>query len=657
MYLKKLKIWNFRRISTSDDASISPENPGASIDFNPNLNIIVGENNSGKTTIIDAIRLVLGTHSQEYFRLDELDFHHNGSTRAQELRIELIFSGLSDAEAGDFLEWIGMDEGGNYELRIWLQASIQDDNRVIYNIRSGADEIGIHMENEAKQKLWTTYLKPLRDADAELSPGYKSRLAQILINNPIFRKEFDDEGSIKPHALEKYVKKANDKVKDYFSLETLPPDSEYELEEGTIGGGSIKNRIDAYLETFFHIDDSKEAKFSISDAELIGILRKLRLSLDENKAGLGELNQLFIATELLLLQDESYRGLKLALIEEIEAHLHPQAQLRLIGALDDALVKNNSQFILTTHSTTLASKVKLENLILCYEGKAYSLAADRTKLEKEDYAFLERFLDATKANLFFAKGVILVEGDAENILIPTIAEIIDRPLHRYGVSIVNVGSTAFLRYAKIFHRSGEGTLPIKVSIVTDMDIEQVEENGEIVKVKHKKEYYSLEEVEGIISTTKAEIEGYFNSSNDCIKTFISPLWTMEYDLSLGKLRNYMNRAVSIAQLINSRNKRKDFSSISEKEETDRKKSADTDLVSWEEEGLNDKMQAYKIYKRLKNGSASKAVAAQWLARILKEELATDQEKEVLIKKILKTDIHVKYIIDAICHVTKGLGDD
>ena len=81
------------------------------------------------------------------------------------------------------------------------------------------------------------------------------------------------------------------------------------------------------------------------------------------------------------------------------------------------------------------------------------MASQFTKLQPKNYDFLYRFLDATKANLFFARGVLLVEGDAENLLIPTIAKVIDRPLHRYGVSIVNVGSTAFAHFVKIFHRS------------------------------------------------------------------------------------------------------------------------------------------------------------------------------------------------------------
>jgi putative ATP-dependent endonuclease of the OLD family len=93
-----------------------------------------------------------------------------------------------------------------------------------------------------------------------------------------------------------------------------------------------------------------------------------------------------------------------------------------------------------------------------------------TKLENGDYYFLERFLDSTKANLFFANGVILVEGDAENILLPIIAKLMNKNLSDYGVSIVNVGSIAFLRYSKIFLRNDEPHFSIPISLITDVDV-------------------------------------------------------------------------------------------------------------------------------------------------------------------------------------------
>src|SRR5205085_9945220 len=122
--------------------------------------------------------------------------------------------------------------------------------------------------------------------------------------------------------------------------------------------------------------------------------------------GLGSHNLLFIATELLHLQKENWDGLRLGLIEEIEAHLHPQVQLQVVETLEKKT--SDVQLIFTTHSPNIASKISLNRIIICQEKYAFSLDESYTKLDSGDYKFLERFLDVTKSNLFFAKGVILV---------------------------------------------------------------------------------------------------------------------------------------------------------------------------------------------------------------------------------------------------------
>src|SRR5208337_5272090 len=106
-----------------------------------------------------------------------------------------------------------------------------------------------------------------------------------------------------------------------------------------------------------------------------------------------------------------------------------------------------------THSPHLAASAQLNSMILIVRQKPYPLAQTETKLEKDDYAFLRRFLDATKANLFFARGVIIVEGDAENILLPAIAAKLGRPFGKYGVSLVNVGHRGLFRYSRILQRA------------------------------------------------------------------------------------------------------------------------------------------------------------------------------------------------------------
>ncbi len=644
MYLSHLQIWNFRKISTSNGSpEILPDNPGLNVVFNPNLNVIVGENDSGKTAIIDALRFLLGTRSMEYHRLDERDFYSDNEGRRTELRIECLFSGFSHIEAGSFLECIHFNDENEYELRVWLHAYIRD-QKVIYYTRAGIDEEGTFIDGEARELLRLTYLKPLRDAEAELSPGYRSRLAQILSNEPLFKNKFDENQQRVKHALEKYVGKANILVRDYFSKNILEASDEFEISAGTPGGGPIKEKIQESLNEFFHSEDPQNPEFHISGSELSSILRKLGLELEENRSGLGALNQLFIAVELLLLQGADHRGLKMVLVEELEAHLHPQAQLRVISALQEKQQQFNSQFILTTHSTTLASKIKLENLIICHEGKTYPMGHNYTGLEHDDYEFLERFLDATKANLFFAKGVIIVEGDSENILIPTIADLIGRPLHKYGVSIVNVGSKALLRYAKIFTRNPDHkdrTLPIKVAVITDLDIQQVEsEEGEIQSKRRGKD-----SIIPNIEDESIELKEEFNSGDSRIKVFHSPLWTMEYDIASGELARLMNQATMIARLSQSRTKNGVFSGLTEEEVKERIDKADEKYNGWIRDGVSDERIGYSIYERLQNGTASKTVTAQWFARLLNEN--RDEVVPILLR-----DTKIKYIVDAIYHVTK-----
>ena len=193
MYLHTLKLWNFRKYGDSNHLhSITSETkPDLIVEFKPTLNVLIGENDSGKTAIIDAIKYVLNTKSLEYFRLEDKDFYEgileNLRVRATELRIECKFKSFDSKEAGSFLEWIGFDNENNYELTVWLTATRTKENRIITNIKAGQDNEGIQLDGEVKENLKLTYLRPLRDALSELTPGYKSRLAQILGGHEVFK--------------------------------------------------------------------------------------------------------------------------------------------------------------------------------------------------------------------------------------------------------------------------------------------------------------------------------------------------------------------------------------------------------------------------------------------------------------------------------------
>ena len=300
----------------------------------------------------------------------------------------------------------------------------------------------------------------------------------------------------------------------------------------------MKDTIGEYIKSF--CDDSKEIGLtSFGRGNLRGILEKLELSVtNEINLGLGTQNRLFMASELLHLEKSNWEGLRLGLIEELEAHLHPQAQMKVVESLQKR--GNNIQLILTTHSPNLASKVKLENIIVCNNGNAFPLGKDYTELEEKDYKFLEKFLDVTKSNLFFAKGVILVEGWAEEILIPSLAKNLGFDLTKFGVSIVNVGSVALLNYSKIFLRKDSQEMNIPVSIITDVDVREYEKTPELDdEGKPKKdannkvvyEYIKFDEADIKTASTKKITERKTHFENQKVKAFFAPNWTLEFSIS------------------------------------------------------------------------------------------------------------------------------
>lgn len=683
MYLAEVNIWNFRKYGYANIV----DKPAIQVDLKEGLNVLIGENDAGKTTIVDAIKLVLGTKSHDNMRIQESDFYiDEAGVRSDTIKIECIFRKLSEDEAGSFLEWIDFDEKGEPELQVRLTAKNKD-NKFLYSIDAGLPDLDSKFH--AIELLRVTYLKPLRDAENELKQGYHSRLAQVLNNHPIFVHSKDQQ-----HTLEKYFSIANKKIEEYFQKDLLDEDREFGVVHGEKGAKEITQSLDTTLDAFMgssYSDKGYSPKITISQNELASILRKLSLVIADNQIGLGSLNQLFIALELLLFDLEDRYNL--ALIEEIEAHLHPQAQLRLIEFLQEKKVNKNLQFIITTHSITLTSKIKLDNLIYCKNQQAYSLASGNTGLRIGDYKYLERFLDATKANLFFAKGIIFVEGDAENLIVPVIAKIIGLPLEKHGVSVVNVGSLAFLRYINIFKRTDETVIDIPLSVVTDLDIrpdcyysKRAEKNINTITVIEddlsdleqkynlqlngirNKDFLSKDSLFDTIKEinklenfnshrgVKGELEDRMKEHTDTkrlmtIKEAImkkkycteraklyTNVWTLEYDIALSGLREYLYASICIAKKL----KNNEDMEIDISEEIT---SAKDSITAWTSNEDTDDIIAYNIYEDLLNKNASKAIAAQYFSDMLEENC--DQ-----LKMIIESDIHVSYLIDAIKHACR-----
>lgn len=211
MYLSELKVSNFRKFGEGENNS-----PGLCIKFNSGLNLLVGENDSGKTAIIDAIKMVLFTQSYEYYRLEDEDFHIPSNAdegeRAKELRIECVFRGFQFSEAKNFLEWISIEKDSegksHYYLRVFLIGR-RENGRVYRDLKAGSDEQGTSLDGKARDLLRIVYLRPLRDAEFELSPRRNSRLSQILYSHS----DFADK---EKHPIIEVVKKANGEIESFF---------------------------------------------------------------------------------------------------------------------------------------------------------------------------------------------------------------------------------------------------------------------------------------------------------------------------------------------------------------------------------------------------------------------------------------------------------
>lgn len=511
MYLSNIKLWNFRKFGSENEIDL--EQPDLNLNLTKGLNVVIGQNDSGKTAIIDAIKIVLKTHSYDYIRVEEKDFFNNSNR----FRIELTFEGLIPEEAKNFTEWLGWSGSGadaKPYLKINYDVKRQGKKILPSDIKAGVDDDGYLLTAETKEYLKATYLKPLRDAENELIAKRNSRLSQILLGDEAFKgKENTNElvqifSTLKTD-LEKYFK-------GEFEIKVVNEGGAEEMQKPQ-DGKQIKDKIDGYIKGFYGSD--YETEFNASSNDIKSILEKLTLFLkDEPNPGLGTLNRLFMVTELLHLNKSNWSGLRLGLVEELEAHLHPQAQMQVIEAFQK---QDTIQLILTTHSPNLASKLKLENLIICNRANAFPMGEAYTKLHEDNYKFLEKFLDTTKSNLFFAKGVILVEGWAEEILIPSIAKSIGINLTEKGVSIVNIGHTGFEHYAKIYLRKVEPFMTIPVAVITDADVRHYQKNGDD---------YIKRDAETVEQETQQKIAEINEQAEQNVRYFAAPNWTLEYSL-------------------------------------------------------------------------------------------------------------------------------
>ncbi|QXF14237.1 ATP-dependent nuclease [Sphingopyxis terrae] len=657
MYIAEIKIENFRLFGSGEHAFRLPLNPG--------LTALVGENDAGKTAIIDALRLVLGTRDHDILRVDLVDFHQSapGVERADEIVIRLTFRGLTVADRAAFAEFLTYETvGGKVETALivtWVakrNAKEGSSRRVLPpEWRTGAKGDGPTLDLGARSLLTATYLRPLRDAERAMRAGRGSRLSQILQHTAEIRNTGVgfDRNALAP------VEPKN------LSVLGLGDYATYLFGENEGIKQTRKRLNEEYLAPLSFADDLLLARIGVAEAQednlrLRQVLEKLELvlsaSTDEDCAhsrGLGSNNLLFMACELLLLAAES-DGFPLLLIEEPEAHLHPQRQLRLMSFLLAQASKPRAdgqkiQIIVTTHSPNLASDLQLDNLALIEGGRAFPLCRGKTQLSVSDYRFLERFLDVTKANLFFARAVMIVEGDAETILMPVVAKLLGRDFHEFGVSLVNVGGVGLGRYARIFLRQDpetDGEIGIPVACVTDMDVMpdvapwivgKLEPGDQVPARPPSRRQWRIKAdfPGGQLAQRRAERRA--RASGQRVETFVSDEWTLEYDLAFFGLGKQIYRAATLAL-------KDDALAAGSAVEAEVLAGADAAYQALVDTGLDPEMLASHVYALFEAEGASKAIAAQYLADLLEKEV--EAGTITALRQLLPP-----YIVAAIAHVT------
>ena len=502
MYLKSIEIKNFRVF----------DEIGINVVFNKGVNAIIGENNSGKSSIIDAIRIAFSTvpYKKDIF-FNKSDFHINEDGTTAEWAQFNIF--LEDVPPYLIEIWNPETEtGGEFHVRFSLYKAANGMEKV-KSVSWGNGTEGNSISSDTFEAIEIAFLGALRDSENEMKPSRNSKLAQLLRN--IVPKESDRD------ELVKLLQSANDTilgkeqlVKARDAVNQNLSKIEQEVLQQQIDIGLVEPRFDSIAgslrawvkpkwvliskadslygkaselalenkdchsihisETGVHIDLAIiESGIEVDPGLKARIIEISRHTFELYQNGLGYNNLLYMSA---VLGDMSINkpGVfqNLLLIEEPEAHLHPQLQeLVQRFLMDTGKNGENIQVIYTSHSPTLVSKVGIENVNLLYEvcHQKRSLPLASTKLDDLDKAYLEKYLDVTKSQMFFAKGILFVEGICEALLIPEMAKIINRPLDKYAVEIVNLNSVAFKPFVNLFTAKSAAQCFEKISIISDDD--------------------------------------------------------------------------------------------------------------------------------------------------------------------------------------------